>query len=148
MKTSKKIETPALPVGITPDDLTYPKFSDPESKRLDYTAANGGQVSLYEVTGFGWVIATLGIAAGGKFADRTYGVKVDDGSVVRVGKGPHVKRTFSLYFRKNRMKDLQKYLDLYNTGLEKAGMIRDRISTRRAQGALRRADGFGLGLWG
>ena len=69
--------------------------------------------------------------------DRTYAVTLE-GQPVRIGKGPHILRTVTVYVRKNRVEALQKYLDLKNNGEVKAGEIRDSISTRRARTEMRR----------
>jgi hypothetical protein len=129
-----------LPLGIIPSDLGYPKTGD-----LDYAAGDHGRITLYEVDGRRgryWVVCTLGIRRGQRSgqADRTYGVTVD-GSPVRVGIGPHVKQQITVWVRKNRRESLSKLLELHNQGLVVANQIRDRISSRRAEGQLRRADG-------
>jgi hypothetical protein len=62
------------------------------------------------------------------------------GEPVTMGKGPHVLRTVTVYVRNGRKDALQKFLDLKVQGEAKAGDIRDRISTRRAQTALRRTN--------
>jgi hypothetical protein len=145
--TTKKAKD--LPAGITPEDCTYPKlkYSDDEKftllnpeEQTDYNLGNGGILTFHNTEGFGWCLATLPIGGSrGTNVDRTYGIRVSDGNLVRVGAGPHVTDTITVYLRKGRLNDLQKYVDMYNTGMSNANTARDHISTRRAQGSMYRA---------
>jgi hypothetical protein len=97
---------------------------------------------------FGWCIPTLlirkasrGYGYGSQQPNRTYAVSIESGSVCRIGLGPHVKHRLRVWVRKGRTEALKPLLDLLLQGQENAGIIRDRISSRRAQTALRR--GFG-----
>jgi hypothetical protein len=143
---NKIIET--LPKGIVERDLTYPdtrKGGDYFAKGID---CNDHQFEIWYVRNFGWCIPTLDIGGAGRQATRrTYAVKVDTGNVVRIGKGPHVTATHRVYVRESRLKDLQKFLDLRRKGAGDAGSIRDRISTRRAQGQQERAAGNHYWRW-
>lgn len=138
-----------LPLGLTEADLKYPKYDSKD--KMVYDVGEHGSYTLYEVSDRNgtvwWAIATLGIAKGRGNSDRTYAVKVDNGSLVRVGRGPHVKRTVTVYVRQSRAKDLEKLQTLYMSGLTAAGQVRDRISSRRAQGQLMRAEGRSSWLW-
>ena len=147
---AKKTKAPAaLPPGITAADLEWPRYpadgSGPE--RAAYHSARGagnhGQLTYYLVQGGKapyWVIATLEIARGkGGRADRTYAIGIDDGQVCRVGQGPHVLAVVTVQIGPANIDRLEKHIQLYNKGLAAAGVIRDRIGTRRAQGQLRRA---------
>lgn len=157
---AKKITTKitGLPGNITEADTKWPsweqrkKLRKADRDKLDVVDS----VTLYETESFGWVVCTLPISKGRlQRADRTYGITVgfkktysgDERQLVRVGNGPHVKRTVEVHVTKGRQKELQWLLDLREEGLGKAGMVRDRISTRRAQGAMRRS-AFGGGLLG
>jgi hypothetical protein len=107
---------------------------------------NSGRLKFHLIKDRGWVIATLPISAARKnFEARTYAIEIekapyaDKHNIVTVGNGPHVTATFDIYITTNRLKKLQKYVDIYNAGMSDAGMIRDRISTRRAQTVLRRS---------
>lgn len=105
------------------------------------------EFGMYLVQGFGWCITTLliknaswrGRSAGASTA-RFYAVRIDSGQVVRIGHGPHVTATADISVKKSRVAALQKYVDMKRKGLADASMIRDRISSRRAQGALRRGN--------
>jgi hypothetical protein len=90
---------------------------------------------------FGWCIPTLRIGGHrrGLATERTYGVAVKDGGVVTMGRGPHVQAVVTVYVRKSRLRALQALLSLRDKGAGDAGAIRDRISTRRARGVLRRS---------
>lgn len=123
-----------LPTGIKESDLKYPK---------NYKIRVVEHLELYYVKAFGWCIATLHIRNAGtrntNRDPRTYAVRVDTGECVRVGLGPHVLKRITVYATEKRLKDLQKFIDLKNSGEVTANEIRDRISTRRAQGTLRRS---------
>jgi hypothetical protein len=140
----------ALPEGIEAGDLEYPRHMSPDPLAND--EANHGSFELYETIGFGWCISTLLIsrASGRRTApasDRTYAVRVADGATVRIGLGPHVKRTVTVYVRRSRVAALKRYLDLFRSGAERANTIRDRISSRRAQGVEMRAQGRSSWRW-
>lgn len=117
-----------LPEGIQKTDLKWPSSDDYSVARFE----------LWHVERFGWVIPTLPISGRGDNL-RTYAVEIAGGKVVSVGRGPHVHERHEVYVRKSRKEALQKYLDLKTAGEGDAGMIRDRISTRRANTALRRS---------
>jgi len=133
-KQSEKKPEIELPKGIKESDLSYPK--NYKNRVVEY-------LELYYTTAFGWCIATLHIRNAGRRSTnkdpRTYAVKVDDGSCVRVGLGPHVLKRVTVYVTEKRLKDLQRFIDLKNSGEITANEIRDRISTRRAQGSIRRS---------
>ncbi|WP_166297120.1 hypothetical protein [Bradyrhizobium sp. 2S1] len=137
-KTRKPTAAPAnLPLGLKAADLAYPK----RPKKYDWRKPQPFDVlhtfTLYETERLGWIITTLHIRNPGSrhrsdAQARTYGVTAE-GQVVRVGLGPHVKRTLTVYVTRARAEALQKLVDLHERGLADAGSIRDRISTRRAQ---------------
>ncbi len=151
---AKKTNTPArdLPPDVTAADLTYARtFPQAEAEQeaywtrmREFRTALGDTpetLTLYRTEAFGWCVMTLGISRGkaGR-ADRSYGVTLD-GKVVRLGNGPHVKATATLYLTPDNLERLQRYVNLYGQGLAAAGTIRDRISTRRARGQQMRAEG-------
>lgn len=137
-KTKKTDDT--LPPDILLSDTKYPDYKKEKREKIAYEVGDHGQLRFYRTEGFGWCIATLHIANArrNQSANRTYAARISDGAVVRIGNGPHVKARVSIYIRQSRVAALKKYIDLYNAGAESAHIIRDRISTRRAQGALRR----------
>jgi len=133
MKNANDID---LPKGILASDLKYPKWDAPESERY------ATQFELWYTERFGWCIPTLFISKarrGSNVNDRTYGISVT-GQIVTMGKGPHVLKTVMVYVKKSRQDALKSFLDLKTKGEAEAGQIRDRISTRRAQGALYRSN--------
>jgi hypothetical protein len=150
MKT--KMPAVKLPEGILAHDLKYPDFKNKKDGQYfpDYDDKNfpyeDRQFELWNVANFGWCIPTLHIrnagrralASGSVAAPRTYAIEINTGKVCRIGLGPHVTARVTVYVRKNRRDVLQKFLDLRKTGSESANQIRDRISSRRAQGALYR----------
>lgn len=138
----KDTKEPALPTEILASDLAYPKYDNPDDK-LDYTAGESGRFEMWYTEAFGWCIPTLVIKNAGR-ADtrRTYAVTLA-GNGCRIGHGPHVKKTVTVYVRKNRVAALQKFLDLLEQGKEMAGETRDRISSRRMNTSMRRRS-----LWG
>lgn len=140
-KAKPKTDAIELPTGIKESDLKYPSWKS--KHHVVHT------LDMYFVTTFGWCIATLHIrnASRRKVTNtdaRTYAVRVDTEQCVRVGLGPHVLKRVTVYVTEKRLPALQKYVDLQASGEVTANEIRDRISTRRAQGALRRRDIFGF----
>ena len=131
-----------LPEGILMGDLVMPKNKDGYSdwNALAGTRVMGGQFELWYTTGFGWCIPTLNISHNRRASsERTYAVRVDTDGVVRIGGGPHVIERHWVYVKKARLKALQKFVDMQAQGAVDANTVRDRISSRRAQGALNRA---------
>jgi hypothetical protein len=138
-----------LPNGIKESDLKSPSYKSKD--KIAWEVADHGTLTLYECKGFGWVIVTLLIGSGGSrlrgYAPRYYGVRVSDGAAVRVGKGPHVSRTLRVYIRQSRVKALDHFIQLYNSGMTSAHTTRDRISSRRYQGQIERAAGRHSWQW-
>lgn len=134
-----------LPKGIVAADLKYPDYKAVEG--VDY---ENRSFELWHTTGFGWCIPTLRIGnarrSGPQYAARTYATTLD-GTVVRIGRGPHVTDTLTVYTTRATLKRLQPFLDLRHKGAMSAGTIRDRISSRRAQGQVERASGKSSWRW-
>jgi len=150
-----------LPAPLVVKDLIEPSWkskikiaemNDPEG----YNGKSRAEFEIWYSTGFGWVIPTLRIkrvsrraANAGIQTERTYGVVVEDfervsrGDLVRVGYGPHVLERYTVYVKQSRLKALQPLIDLLIAGRAKAGECRDRISSRRANSAMRRGGIFG-----
>ena len=134
-----------LPKGILAKDLEYPKYSA-KAPRVLYDKgfelwAIENRINPKRVD---WVIPTLLIQNPGRRAmpgveRRTYAIAVADSSICRVGMGPHVKATCTVYVTEANVDRLQPFIDLHAKGMADATQIRDRISTRRAVGALRRS---------
>jgi hypothetical protein len=153
-----KTETkaPVLPAGITAKDLTRPKWDDKDGFARD-SSFDTREFELWHTPGFGWCIPTLDIAAGRRGQPRrTYAVlvrelpKLSAGeavTVARIGQGPHVTSQQVVYVRASRLKALQPFLDLRTAGLAAAGQVRDRISSRRAQGQQEREAGNHSWRW-
>jgi len=127
-----------LPDGILVSDTDL---------RPDKDRVYGLDFELWHVGDWGWCIPTLLIRnaprrrvswSNQSAPPRTYAIRVDKGEIVRVGLGPHVTERVTIYVRKNRQAALQKYLDMREKGAEGAGIVRDRISSRRARFALMR----------
>ena len=141
MRSKRTAVAPAtvdLPPGVTAKDTVCPTWKSKD--RLVRDAGDYGRLTFYKTRGFGWVLATLRIRRGrGGYTDRTYGVIVSTGKQCRVGCGPHVERELTVYVRGSRANALAKYLVMYAGGVADSNQIRDRISTRRAQGALYRS---------
>jgi hypothetical protein len=130
------------PAGIKVSDTKYPMF--PKSLERGTQEAEAWYdrnrtvetLSFYRTERFGWVIQTLHIRNAsrrqrnaGMDTSRSYAISMD-GTMCRVGLGPHVAEKFMLYVTKERLAALQKYLDLYNKGMGAANEIRDVRSTR------------------
>lgn len=134
-----------LPDEIQARDLEYPSW---ESRKNNDNNRIVEQFEMWFTERFGWCIPTLFISKarrGTGMNDRSYGISLN-GTVVTIGKGPHVLKTVTVYVRQRRLEKLQKFLDLKKTGEGKAGDIRDRISTRRANTILNRSL-YGGGRW-
>lgn len=138
---AKKKETPKtehqLPAGIKAAYCEYPKNYKDRVWVGEIGSGRYADFELWMVTGMGWVIPTLDIGgARNGYERRTYAVTLD-GQIVRVGRGPHVTATVQVYVTKQNADELKKYTEIRDKGEVEAHKIRDRISTRRAQGAFR-----------
>lgn len=165
MKTSEKAQSTDLPADVTADDLkTAPyDYDQPEevvkknievrralSKRLADAGAEDlayGLLQFYKTDGFGWVLTTLKISNGKRGRDDRYYAVTMRGEVCRVGNGPHVKQVVNVYLKPDNADRLWKYVELWLKGAASAGGIRDRISSRRAQGQEMRAQGRSFWTW-
>lgn len=147
MATAKKIVAPVvkLPEGVLKSDLTRPGWKSKTVMAKDADGYSTLQFEIWHSARFGWCIPTLliGKARHRNTTDRTYATTLK-GELVRIGMGPHVTATHTVYVKASRLKILQKYIDLQHKGAAKAGDTRDRISTRRAQTAARRGGLFGF----
>jgi hypothetical protein len=131
-------KTTVLPAGIKDSDLKAPNW-DADDKLARGKDGYGLSFDLWYTPAMGWVIPTLQIARGRRgYADRTYAVRVDGTGLCRVGQGPHVTAQHTVYVRESRANALAKYVTLLEQGTADSHQVRDRISTRRAQGALYR----------
>jgi hypothetical protein len=127
-----------LPAGIKATDLKYPKWDAKDQLARD-DKGYSMSFELWYTPSMGWVIPTLQIARGKRgYADRTYAVRVDGNGLCRVGQGPHVTEQVTVYVKESRREALAKYLTLQAEGTKDSNQVRDRISTRRAQGAMYR----------
>lgn len=139
---AKRLKLPALPPGIELADLVPPAWDAPDPPVKDWESR---QFDLWYTERFGWCIPTLLISHSRRAPDRTYAHSLKTNGPVRIGNGPHVLHQLEVHVRQSRAKALRPYLDARLSGQATAGDIRDRISTRRALGALRRRD-FGGGF--
>jgi hypothetical protein len=152
MKTKAITTTQPLPKGILTSDLQRPSYDAKDKLVTDYAANFYGSFELWHTTGFGWCIPTLLISSNShrvarSGSERTYAARVSDGATVRIGMGPHVTERVTVYVRTSRLAALQPFLDAQNAGAGKAGTIRDRISSRRAEGVEMRAAGRSSWRW-
>lgn len=131
-----KPEDIKLPKEIKVSDLKYPSWKSKDRLATSF--------ELWFTERFEWCIPTLLISRASRRSsqttDRTYGIALD-GQIVRIGRGPHVLKTVTVYVKESRKEKLQKFLDLKLKGEQGAGEIRDNISTRRANSALNRGGG-------
>jgi hypothetical protein len=136
----------ALPKGVLKSDLVRPDYDDADG--IDYNLGESGQLTLYKTERFGWVINTLFISRGKRGQpDRSYGQAIDTDQVVSCGNGPHVTETAVVYIRKSRAEALKPLTDMYVEGMKRANAIRDRRSSRIAQGQEMRAQGKRSWSW-
>ena len=134
--------TSNLPAGILASDLKFASYDKCQGVPFEERTFEIWHTSL------GWVIPTLAIrnARNGQ-PRRTYAVRISDGTVCRVGMGPHVTATHTVYVTKKRYAALAPFITLRAQGLGNAGAVRDRISSRRAQGQVERALGKTSWRW-
>jgi hypothetical protein len=133
-----------LPKLVRETDLKYPGWKS--KVRVEKT------LTLHKVTGRhsdgDWFIANLRIGSGRGHADRTYATRISDGKTgFRIGKGPHVTDTITVYVTTKNKLRLAPLVAMADEGEIDANQIRDRISTRRAQGQLHRAAGRSSWRW-
>lgn len=143
-----------LPKDITAKDLTRPGYEDKDklariSEGPESWQYRSAEFEMWYTEQMGWCIPTLLISnarRGSNNPARTYATTLDS-KPVRIGRGPHVKRIVTVYVRESRLSALQHYLDKQSAGAEVSNQIRDRISSRRAQGQVMRAQGRSSWRW-
>jgi hypothetical protein len=147
-----------LPPNVVAADLNYPSYDKGQSlgyqqlRELFGADVYPAPMVFYKTKGLGWVLTTLHISnpsrrqSAGTVA-RTYGIGVADQKVYTVGRGPHVEKEVAVYLSKANLERLTEYVELWKKGMADAGAIRDRISSRRAQGQLHRAAGRSYWDW-
>ena len=159
-KSPVKTDSASLPPDVKAGDLKHvcrygdkAYTDDMQAKDREIrNAGHYGALTFYLVKNTGWVLTTLHISnpsrrqASGTPA-RTYGIGVADSKVYTVGRGPHVEKEVTVYLDSTNIDRLQRYADLWVKGMEDASAIRDRISSRRAQGQLHRAAGESHWRW-
>lgn len=150
-QTIKASECSELPTGVKQSDLTQAKWDTNERIKFADLQAMGlesDSLTFYLTEGFGWVLLTLHISKARRAAstDRSYAITLD-GKLCRVGKGPHVKKVLTVYLKSNNVERLSKLIELHKQGQGDAGVVRDRISSRRAEGQLRRQRGESSWRW-
>lgn len=143
---------PKLPKGITKADLKdsrWKPLTKAQEKKLSALGISRWEVDFdLWLSGGEWFIPTLTIASSRRHATRrTYAVGVSDKKTYRLGMGPHVTATFKVRTTPKNFARMLPYLELRQTGSENANKIRDRISSRRAQGQLFRAEGRSSWYW-
>jgi len=141
-----------LPPNVTVADLEYPTGNNIDwETRKQLGLEELYDLVFYKTSGLGWLIATLHIKNPSRrqrgAAARTYAVGINDGKVYRVGLGPHVLKTITVYLSKTNLDRLGNYIRLWKQGLAEAGTVRDRISSRRAQGQIYRSQGRTSWRW-
>ena len=146
----------AKPIELPPDvaeadvkwPTGHPQYTPEQKEKLEASGFDYYQpLTFYKTSGFGWVLTTLLIGKGrGNQPDRYYGYTLD-GKSVRVGRGPHVTAEVGVYLSPANFDRLFKYVELWSKGMAAAGGIRDRISSRRAQGQEHRALGHSSWRW-
>lgn len=133
-----------LPAGAKKEDLLRPP---PGSKdrvlatvELWCVEFRGGEL--------GWVAPALHIANARRGQPRrVYATRVPEGSLCRVGHGPHVKGSVTIVVKQSSSERLSPLLALRLKGEIEANQVRDRISSRRAQGQVMRSQGLRSWRW-
>lgn len=132
-----------LPESIKVADLLEISWSKraTDAQLSQYTARfSSSEFEMWYTESFGWCSPTLSINNRNRCGSyRTYAVRLKDNALVRIGNGPHVLAKVTVRLSKSNAKRiLTRYIDTLAQGAEKAHETRDRISTRRANTALRR----------
>lgn len=148
--TAKKTPAQDLPPDVLAADLKYPELGKflPYAKQQEL-GLETTRLTFYKTKG-GWMLTTLAISnarRGSSFEDRTYAIGVADSKIYTVGGGPHVLTKVEVILTIDNVERLAKYIELWKKGMAEAGSIRDRISSRRAQGQLHRAAGRTSWRW-
>lgn len=142
--SDKKIE---LPPDVIEADSKRPSYEDSRKPWRQEGEEDLYSLTFYKVQGSrikdNWVILTLPIDNKG----RSYVISLD-GNCGRAGRGPHVKAIVMIHLHAGNADRLRKYIDLWKKGMSDAGSVRDRISSRRAEGQVRRANGERSWQWG
>jgi hypothetical protein len=140
-----KLPPKELPPDVLISDLKSDYAKDPmlpygELRELFGVDSPPGHLLFYNVKTFGWVLTTLKISGArrNQTADRYYSIIVKDEKLCRVGNGPHVTQIVRVLIKQKNVKRLAKYFELWKKGATDANTVRDRISTRRAQGQIHR----------
>lgn len=140
MRRTQKDPLPApLPAPLRESDTRYPSRG---SKDRIFARVEVYCVSFAE-GGLGWCCPVLPIGMRARFgpAARAYAFRLADGKLCRVGNGPHVKATATLYLRESQRERLAPFLSARERAAEQAHQVRDRIGSRRVQGQAERAAG-------
>jgi hypothetical protein len=156
VKTSKTVRE--LPPNVNPSDTVYPRRTSYDDsywtfqKTLREIGLETSTLTFYKTTGIGWVLTTLHISnpsrrQSSSTPPRTYGIGVADSKVYTVGRGPHVTEEVTIYLTPENYDRLKVYVQLWTKGMADASQIRDRISSRRAQGQLHRSNGRTSWMW-
>jgi len=148
----KQSKLPKLPAGIRPADLKFPRsrqgLKPSHYRKLEELGLPswGTEFSLWYSER--WMIPTVNISGkSSREAERTYAIGVDDKKCYRIGGGPHVTAKVRVYLTAANFDRLFPFLQLQEEGKKQAGKIRDRISSRRAQGQIYRAQGLRHWRW-
>ncbi len=143
-----------LPKDIEAKDLTYPNLKErltkAQRKKLEALGFDYYETSfeLWETESNEFFIPTLEISGARRGGSRrTYAVGIADGKTYRIGKGPHVKAQHTVHLKKANFKRLLRFMVLKIGGSSAANQVRDRISSRRAQGQINRANGLTSWRW-
>lgn len=143
-----------LPKGVKKSDIVYPKLGQGfnYSERQALGIQDVYSLRFYKVKGLGWVLCTLHISNPSRrqssgTAARTYAIGVNDSKLYTVGRGPHVLQEIEVHLKKDNVERLRPLLELHKKGMEDASSVRDRISSRRAQGQLHREAGRTSWTW-
>ncbi len=156
---AKKAATPKreLPPNVTEADLAYPAsghhlpYERQKELGLDYSIGWTGRLLFYRVPNGRkapeWVLTTLLIGKAKNTPDRYYGIGLADSKVYTVGKGPHVTEEVEVIVSADNVERLMPLIELWRKGMADASSIRDRISSRRAQGQAHRAAGRSSWTW-
>lgn len=124
-----------FPEGVVKADTQYPKWRENNPVKVVET------LTFIRSERFGWVVTTLAINA----RQNRYYAATLDGETCTVGNPK--SQLLTVYVKESRATQLSEWIKASKAGEERAGEIRDRIGSRRAEGQERRARGETYWRW-
>lgn len=138
-------KSPQLPKGVLKSDLKYDgeRITKAQWEKLRELGMENTQIPLWFQQNGGCFIPTLPISHGGL---RSYAIALSDKKIWSLTRNQSIAAQY-VYIRKGNFKRLIPLMETFAKGMADSQKIRDRISSRRAQGQLNRAAGLTSWRW-